>query len=130
MSINKKFPNDYSKQYTKIINSMSFTTNPDVVGSMSEKGNLYPSDVDMTETVATKYKNNDTACTYLEKRFKTIIKTLMKLQNVIIGDIKAGCVGNEPVRWKPKQILQGVNDNYKLKSAFADLSAFLHSSLP
>jgi len=92
----KSYPLNYSTDVLDIISTMSMTNGRNVVvaGSMSLKSQQYAGDYDLVETVNGKYKNTESAINAYVKRFQSIIKNLMKMKNVYIGDIKAGMVSD------------------------------------
>lgn len=62
------------------------------------------------------------------ERFQKMISRLLTMKDVFIGDIKAGGMGDEPVRWTPKQCLKGyvmVGDTERFTLADAFQSPFL-----
>lgn len=81
-----------------------------IEGSASSVNILYPSDIDLFQYV----DSND--LNYFKDGFQTIIRNLLNLNNVYIGDIKIGEYKNEPLRWKPIQILEDNNKNPLVKS--------------
>lgn len=88
----KSYPLNYPSDVTKIIKIMSFSKGKqvDIVGSMSLKSQQYAGDYDMFEEVNSNYTSNTTALNNYVKRFQKIIKSLNTMDNVYIGDIKAG----------------------------------------
>jgi hypothetical protein len=86
---------DFSSEIIDIMNNMSFTDgqNVSIVGTGSLRSQLYSSDFDFMEAVEN--KKGETINEYLKflkKKFQTIIKRLLKMELVYIGDIKCGSV--------------------------------------
>jgi len=81
----KRYPLNFQKATQALIKIISFNPNNiKLSGTMSYKAFLYPSDYDLFETV------NITNLDNLIKSFQSKIKHLLKLNDVYIGDIKAG----------------------------------------
>ena len=112
MISNKKYPLNYSKQYIQIINALSISKNPIIIGSFGKKGMLYPADVDIDDNVIVK-KNT-------VKQLQNVIRKLKRIKFAIVGDIKAGQQNNESIRWKPEEFLKGTKGNYNLENAIID----------
>lgn len=89
----KEYPNGYSEDALRILNTMSFTNGKDVkiLGSMSLRSQIYAGDYDAYETVSTK-GSKETALKDLVKTFKQIVKDIQKIPNTYIGDIKSGSI--------------------------------------
>ena len=94
----KKFPEDYPEDALTILKAMSFTDLKGLVlfGSMSLRGQLYSADYDGYEVVEMDDKTDAEALRSLAKAFRYIVKDLMRMKDVYIGDIKAG----EVSEWK------------------------------
>lgn len=101
----KDYPDNYASDVIDIVDAMSFSKGKavDIVGSMSLKSQQYAGDYDMTETVQVHYKSDATAVKYLVKQFQGIIRSLHKMKNVYIADIKAG----EIPEWNVVQNVDG-----------------------
>ena len=116
MISNKKYPLNYSKQYIQVINALSISKKPIIIGSFGKQGILYPSDIDIDDNVIVK-KNT-------KKQLQNVIRKLQKIPFVIIGDIKAGQQNDESIRWKPHEFLNGMKGNYNLENAIIDNAIF------
>jgi len=94
----KKFPEDYPDDALTVLKAMSFTDLKGLTlfGSMSLRGQLYSADYDGYEVVDMDDKTDEQALRTLSKAFRYIIKDLMRLPDVYIGDIKAGEISD----WK------------------------------
>ena len=103
----KKFPEDYPDDALTILKAMSFTDLEGLTmfGSMSLRGQLYSADFDGYEVVEMDEKTESEALRSLSKAFRYIIRDLMRMKDVYIGDIKAGMVKD----W------QVVPDNIKIE---------------
>jgi len=82
----KKYPDDYSADVTDILSAMSFGDNMYVIGTASLREQLYAGDYDASEDV-TVYSMANTV-----RKFKSIVRTLIYMKGVYIGDIKGGVV--------------------------------------
>tara|TARA_R110000868_G_scaffold101371_2_gene279176 strand:- start:2202 stop:4586 length:2385 start_codon:yes stop_codon:yes gene_type:complete len=91
----KPFPQSYSKDAVEILKQMSFGPDLKLLGSMSLRSQLYAGDYDGFEVVKTK-GSLPAALHSLRTTLQSNIKALMKMNNVFIGDIKAGSVE----RWR------------------------------
>ena len=108
----KKYPSEYPKDAVKVLNAMSFSGGTlKIVGSQSLVSQTYAGDYDAYQVV--KRSGEDTeVLNGLAKDFQAIIKSLMKLPNVYIGDIKAGIIKDWEVVGTPnpsnkvKELLQ------------------------
>jgi len=89
----KQFPSNYPDDAVRILNAMSFTDgeNVSLLGSSSLRSQLYSADFDGFEMVHIK-GSATTAARELSLKFKAIIRRLLKIPNVFIGDIKCGVV--------------------------------------
>lgn len=98
---------DFSNATMHVIEAMCFNRKRVILdGSASYRIMQFPADYDLYEVVDMHNKNVVNAYQYVDKRFKEIIKKLMNMPDVYIGDIKFGVKNDEPIRWTPKQILQ------------------------
>lgn len=97
----KRFPAHYTKRVVEIIQAMSLSGKIKLLGSMTLRNQLYAGDFDMNEIVPV--SSIDDAV----ERFQKMISRLLQMKDVFIGDIKAGEIDDEPVRWTPKQCLKG-----------------------
>ena len=89
--VKKEYPQNYQKATQNLIRIISFNPkNIKVQGTMSYRAYRYPSDYDLFETVQVS-KLSD-----IVKVFQSKIKLLLSLNDVYIGDIKAG--EYEPLR--------------------------------
>lgn len=90
----KKWPQNYSVSVIKVIKAISMTDGADiqVVGSASQRNQLYSADYDMIETVNVDYAKKEKAAVAYAGKLKGVIKKLGALDNTTIGDIKCGVV--------------------------------------
>jgi len=87
----KEYPQNYQKATQHLINIISFNPkNVRIQGTMSYRAYRYPSDYDLFETVDVSSLSN------IVKQFQAKVKLLLSLNDVFIGDIKAG--EYEPLR--------------------------------
>lgn len=90
----KSYPENYSEDVVKVLDSMSFTKGKSlkIMGSSALRSQQYAGDYDGYETVELNMKTKEAALNWLARRFKEMIKELSQMKNVYIGDIKAGVV--------------------------------------
>lgn len=88
----KSFPADYTNDAKSIIEAMSFTGKPSIIGSMSFKASQYSADYDMMETVRIKKTSDSAAIATFTRGLRDIVQRLLILPHVFIGDIKCGSV--------------------------------------
>lgn len=88
----------YPHRVGEILKLMSFSGKPQIIGSASLRSIQYIGD----------YDTNDNAKRATPKKFQKIIKSLMRQQDVYIGDIKCGDMDGEPIRWTAQEVLKGV----------------------
>ena len=87
----KEYPQNYQKATQHLINIISFNPkNVRIQGTMSYRAYRYPSDYDLFETV------NVSSLSSIVKQFQAKVKLLLSINDVFIGDIKAG--EYEPLR--------------------------------
>ena len=84
----KSFPSNYPNDAVAILTAMSFSDGENVIllGSNSLRSQLYSADYDGQETFLAKSVGE------LVKKFKEIIRRLLKMPNTFIGDIKCGAI--------------------------------------
>jgi hypothetical protein len=89
----KEYPDGYSEDALRILNTMSFSNGKDVkiLGSMSLRSQVYAGDYDAFENVKTS-GSKEVALDNLVKTFKKIIKEVETIPNTYISDIKSGSV--------------------------------------
>jgi hypothetical protein len=87
----KSYPDDYPKDAIDILDAMSIDDNVMLVGSMSIRSQQYAGDYDAYEIV-NKKGNIKNVLVDLRTKFQDNIKKLRSMENVFIGDIKAGSV--------------------------------------
>jgi len=90
-SANKKFPENYPSDALEILTAMAFNKGEGVnlLGSQSIRSQLYAGDYDAYQIVRKKGKLGSVV-KGLANEFGHIIRTLRRMPNLIIGDIKAG----------------------------------------
>lgn len=88
----KEFPQNYSSDVVKILETMSFTKGKSValVGSQAVRSQIYASDFDGFEVVKVSAPSKEAALNSLVKQFQDIIKALRGMPNCFIGEFKAG----------------------------------------
>lgn len=101
----KEFPRNYSEDVVRVLEALSLDgkgKNLMVVGSASLRSIQYAADYDANDYAY------DMSSSELAARLKDVIRRLQKIPDLAIGDIKCGMRGEEPIRWKPAQLLKGV----------------------
>ena len=89
--VEKDFPEAYPADAVKILEAMSFSDGLLLVGSMSLRSQVYAGDYDGYEVVKMK-GSEDSVVSKLASRFKEMVRSLQKMKDVYIGDIKSGVV--------------------------------------
>jgi hypothetical protein len=109
----KSYPENYPSDAVAILDAMSFSEgkNVRVLGSMSIRSQQYAGDYDAYEIVE-REGDLKKVLNSLASDFKDIIKRLRGLQNVFIGDIKAGSVEEWRVFPKSTGVVDGKVANY------------------
>ena len=112
----KSYPLNYPEDVMRVIRAMSFSKGKDVVvqGSMSIKSQQYAGDYDMTEVVKGSLPQ-------LCKKFQQLVKALLKVPNLFIGDIKAGLVPEWRIIDDTAVVVKGKVKGYNAKAAKAKL---------
>lgn len=132
----KDYPLNYPKEITDIIEAMSFSKGKDVdiVGSMALKSQQYAGDYDMFETVAVSYSSDATAVGHLVKQFQQMVKHLSTMNNVYIGDIKAGEIAEwnvmaEGIKAVPRKLHELEEAGIITKQEMADIKPLLGNEM-
>jgi hypothetical protein len=82
----KQYPYEYTAEINEILNNICFNVdNTRVMGSFGLNSQFFFSDIDLYEVV-----NCGRNCKDLVKKYKNIIKNIMKKTNYYVGDIKIG----------------------------------------
>jgi len=112
----KNYPENFPDDAIDVLNAMSFTDGKDVLllGSMSLRNQLYAGDYDAYEVVKMK-GSKDLVLDKLVSKFKQIIKRLDKMENVTIGDIKAGTIEQWRVIPKDCKLIDGKIQNWNAR---------------
>jgi len=82
--MDKVFPQQYIEPTVELLDTMSLSGKPEVLGSAADRTILYSADLDAHDTVA---MSSD-----LPKRFQKMVATLAEKKDTRITDIKAGIV--------------------------------------
>jgi hypothetical protein len=80
----KHYPEQYIEPTVKVIDTLSLTGKPNIVGSASDRTILYSADLDMNEEVSWS--------SGIPHKFKNIVESLEEMRDVRVTDIKAGIV--------------------------------------
>jgi len=117
--LKKAYPSGYPNDAVELLKSMSFTDgkNVNVVGSMSLRSQVYAGDYDAYEKVS--FTGTKTLIVKkLVNKFKSIIKSIQKIQLTYVGDIKSGSVEEWRIIQKPynkEKSLEKLEELYKIK---------------
>ena len=117
--LKKAYPSGYPNDAVEVLKSMSFTDgkNVNVVGSMSLRSQVYAGDYDAYEKVS--FRGTKTLIVKkLVNKFKSIIKSIQKIQLTYVGDIKSGSVEEWRIIQKPynkEKSLEKLEELYKIK---------------
>ena len=117
--LKKEYPSGYPNDAVELLKSMSFTDgkNVNVVGSMSLRSQVYAGDYDAYEKVS--FRGTKTLIVKkLVNKFKSIIKSIQKIQLTYVGDIKSGSVEEWRIIQKPynkEKSLEKLEELYKIK---------------
>ena len=87
--LEKSYPLEYPDNLINIINAMSFTQNIKIIGSANLRSQLFTGDIDIKEVI----KSNKSIKAFSEElslKFQKMIKNLINMKDVFIGDIKLG----------------------------------------
>ena len=117
--LKKAYPSGYPNDAVELLKSMSFTDgkNVNVIGSMSLRSQVYAGDYDAYEKVS--FRGTKTLIVKkLVNKFKSIIKSIQKIQLTYVGDIKSGSVEEWRIIQKPynkEKSLEKLEELYKIK---------------
>ena len=87
--LEKSYPLEYPDNLKKVIDAMSFTQNVEIIGSASLRSQLFTGDIDIKEVIKSN-KNIKAFSEELSLKFQKMIKNLINIKDVFIGDIKLG----------------------------------------
>ena len=87
--LEKSYPLEYPDNLKKVIDAMSFTQNVEIIGSASLRSQLFTGDIDIKEVIKSN-KNIKAFSEELSLKFQKMIKNLINMKDVFIGDIKLG----------------------------------------
>lgn len=119
ITLKKAYPEGYPNDAVELLKSMSFTDgkNVNVIGSMSLRSQVYAGDYDAYEKVS--FRGTKTLIVKkLVNKFKSIIKSIQKIQLTYVGDIKSGSVEEWRIIQKPynkEKSLEKLEELYKIK---------------
>ena len=126
--ISKDYPESYPSDAAAILKAMSFGDGMMLVGSMSLRSQVYSGDYDGYEVVKESGAEK-TVLTRLVKRFQEMIRTLQKMKDVYIGDIKAGVVSKWKIIPTEAKIVDGKVVGYSAKEAHAAVARCLEDGI-
>jgi hypothetical protein len=112
--LKEKPSNAYSKDIQDMFHLVEFKYDNAIVMGTSSVGFNYPADYDLFEIVKSDVSLNALKSS-VAKGFKQMFSDIRKNKNVYFIEFMCG-VNNEgvPLKWSMKQVLKGVNGNYKL----------------
>jgi len=125
--IKKHFPSEFTADVTKVVEAISFDRmkGVELLGSMSQAKQLYSNDYDLFQIVNMKEPTVESAVTKIVAEFKSIIRHLMTMNNIYIGDIKCGSVEDWDVIPDSAKIKNGKVINYSPMRCKEKLSELL-----
>jgi hypothetical protein len=126
--VSKDYPESYPSDAAAILKAMSFGDGMMLVGSMSLRSQQYAGDYDGYEVVKESGAEK-TVLTRLVKRFQEMIRTLQKMKNVFIGDIKAGVVSKWKIIPTEAKIVDGKVVGYEAAEAHAAVARCLDDGI-
>jgi hypothetical protein len=124
----KQYPLNYPSDVLNVISRMSFDSrNVAILGSMALRSQLYAGDFDLNETVDVKSKDEATALRLIANGLQTIVKRLLRTEELFIGDIKLGVIPE----WKVVEgdVRNGKVVGYDAKACMARLTALYESGV-
>jgi hypothetical protein len=125
----KEYPTEYPADAVAILDAMSFTNNPSIVGSMSIRSQLYAGDYDGYEVVKKNEESDEQALKILRGGFQSNIKELLDMKNVYIVDCKAGAIKE----WRVLSVNIGVKDgkivNYNASQSRAKIDELVANNI-
>lgn len=94
--IKKHFPSEFTADVTKVVEAMAFQRGKGVelLGSMSQAKQLYSNDYDLFQTVKLSESTNEEAVLKIVAEFKAIVRNLLSMNNIYVGDIKCGSIND------------------------------------
>jgi hypothetical protein len=103
----KRNINNFSTSVLNFISLLCFDIkNIYLMGTMSEKQMLYPSDYDLFEKVHVKYKNIEDALDYFQDGLKKIVRNVKNDSDCYISGIMLGLEDEKPKKWDTKTFLE------------------------
>jgi hypothetical protein len=124
----KQYPLNYPSDVLNVISRMSFDSrNVAILGSMALRSQLYAGDFDLNETVDVKSKDEATALRLIANGLQTIVKRLLRTEELFIGDIKLGVIPE----WRVVEgdVRNGKVVGYDAKACMARLTALYESGV-
>lgn len=124
----KQYPLNYPSDVLNVISRMSFDSrNVEILGSMALRSQLYAGDFDLNETVDVKSKDEATALRLIANGLQTIVKRLLRTEELFIGDIKLGVIPE----WRVVEgdVRNGKVVGYDAKACMARLTALYESGV-
>jgi len=128
ITLSKQYPRDYPSDAIAILDAMSMDNSITLVGSMSLRSQQYAGDYDGFEKVEKKGKLSS-VLQQLRKRFQSNIKKLRAMENVYIGDIKAGVVEQWRVIPRTAEVVKGKIVGYNSTACKKRLDDLLKSNI-
>jgi hypothetical protein len=86
----KTYPDNYSDDAVRVLDTMAFGPNLEIMGSMSLRSQQFAGDFDGFEIVNLKAPTLQAALHAAARKFQTNIRDLKKMENTFVDDIKAG----------------------------------------
>jgi hypothetical protein len=119
-ALQKDFPKQYIEPAVDLLETMSLSGKPEVLGSAADRTIIYSADLDAHDTVAW---SSD-----LPQRFRTMVASLNVMKDVRITDIKAGIVPEWNIL-ETAHLTKGVVLNYNYSAAMDILESLYNRGI-
>ena len=96
----------FTNEENDLMGIISFTNNVILLGSQNNPRMLYTTDYDFLEVITPHKMKTKT----IVEMMKSKVKRIRQLDNVYLGDVKAGKYDGEKLRWKAEDILRGYQE--------------------
>jgi hypothetical protein len=127
----KDFPSGFPEDVQKIIKMIAFDNMKglNLLGSMALRSQLYAGDYDLEQKIHLKEHSDSEALNKLAKEFKDMIQNLLNVNNLYVGDIKAGTVDEWKVIQDNAAIRHDKVVNYNYVSSMDKLDQLRRSNI-
>lgn len=87
--LKKQYPDEYPEDIKSIIDAMTISGSPEIIGSSLIRNQLFTADIDTQDIIESNIPLNK-FISLMSSKLQKIIRNLLELPNVYIGDIKIG----------------------------------------